>query len=194
MPSTDTKQLLYKSIEEISTLYRKKEVSPVEITEATLDRLQELEPRLNAFVTVLGEQSLAKARKAEAIFIKGENASKLLGIPVSLKDIFMTKGIRTSLGSRIMKDFVPEEDAFVYSALQDNGAIIIGKNNMLEFAYGSVHPDYGQCNNPWNVSRTAGGSSTGSGASVAVGIGYASIGTDTGGSSAFHLPFVVLWG
>ncbi|WP_409288277.1 amidase [Peribacillus sp. SCS-37] len=182
MPSTDTKLMLYKSIQEIGTLYRKKEVSPVEITEATLDRLQELEGRLNAFVTVLGEQALAKARKAEAVFVKGENASKLFGIPVSLKDIFMTKGIRTSLGSRIMKDFVPEEDAFVYSALQDNGAIIIGKNNMLEFAYGSVHPDYGQCNNPWNVSRTAGGSSTGSGASVAAGIGYASIGTDTGGS------------
>jgi aspartyl-tRNA(Asn)/glutamyl-tRNA(Gln) amidotransferase subunit A len=182
LPSTDTKQLLYHSIEEIGTLYRKKEVSPLEITEATLDRLQELEPKLNAFITVLSEQALAKARKAEAAFLDGANVSKLFGIPVSLKDIFMTKGIRTSLGSRIMKDFVPDEDAFVYRALQDTGAIIVGKNNMLEFAYGSVHQDYGQCNNPWNVSRTAGGSSTGSGASVAAGIGYASIGTDTGGS------------
>ncbi|MGG3468537.1 amidase [Neobacillus pocheonensis] len=182
MPTTDLKQLLFKSIEEISNLYRKKEVSPVEITEATLERLQKLEPKLNAFVTVLAEQALVKAKMAESAFIKGEKVSKLFGIPVSLKDIFMTKGIRTSLGSRILQDFVPDEDAFVYQALQDTGAIIIGKNNMLEFAYGSVHPDYGQCNNPWNVNRTAGGSSTGSGASVSAGIGYASIGTDTGGS------------
>ncbi|MEH7482300.1 amidase [Neobacillus drentensis] len=182
MPTKEMKQLLFKSIDEIGKLYRKKEVSPVEITEMTFARLNELEPKLNAFTTVLSDQALANARVAELAFVKGENVSKLFGIPVSLKDIFMTKGIRTSLGSRILKDFVPEEDAFVYKALQEAGAIIIGKNNMLEFAYGSVHPDYGQCNNPWNINRTAGGSSTGSAASVAAGIGFASIGTDTGGS------------
>jgi aspartyl-tRNA(Asn)/glutamyl-tRNA(Gln) amidotransferase subunit A len=176
------KQLLFKSIDEMGSLYRKRVVSPVEITEATLDRLHDLEPKLNAYITVLAEQALEKAKIAESAFLKGENVSKLFGIPVSLKDIFLTKGIRTSVGSRILKDYVPDENAFVYQALQDAGAIIIGKNNMLEFAYGSVHPDYGQCNNPWNVNHTAGGSSTGSGASVAAGIGFASIGTDTGGS------------
>jgi aspartyl-tRNA(Asn)/glutamyl-tRNA(Gln) amidotransferase subunit A len=182
LPTNDVKQLLFESIDEIGKLYRKKELSPVEVTAATLERLQELEPQLNAFVTVLGDQAMAKAKEAETLFAKGGEAGRLTGIPVSVKDIFTTKGIRTSLGSRIMKDHVPDEDAYVYTALQAAGAVIIGKNNMLEFAYGSVHPDYGQCNNPWNINRTAGGSSTGSAASVAAGIGFASIGTDTGGS------------
>ncbi|PLR77029.1 amidase [Bacillus sp. V3-13] len=182
MATKEMEQLLFKSINEVGQLYRKKEVSPVEVTGSTLKRLHELEPKLNAFITVLSDQALAKAKEAETAFIKGEKVGRLSGIPVSVKDIFMTKGIRTSLGSRIMKNYVPNEDAFVYRALQDSGAIIIGKNHMLEFAYGSIHPDYGQCNNPWNVNRTAGGSSTGSGASVAAGIGFASIGTDTGGS------------
>lgn len=182
MTTMEMKQLLFKSIDEIGRLYREKEVSPVEVTKATLERLHELEPKLNAFVTVLEDQALAQAAEAEETFVKGDQTGSLYGIPVSLKDIFMTTGIRTSMGSRILKDYVPAEDAFVYKALKEAGAVIIGKNNMLEFAYGSIHPDYGQCNNPWNVNRTAGGSSTGSGASVAAGIGFASIGTDTGGS------------
>ncbi|WP_186725658.1 amidase [Planomicrobium sp. CPCC 101110] len=182
MPANDVKQLLFESIDDIGKLYRKKEVSPVEVTSATLERLHELEPQLNAFVTVLADQAMERAKAAESLFAKGGEAGRLEGIPVSIKDIFTTKGIRTSLGSRIMKDHVPDEDAYVYQALQEAGAIIIGKNNMLEFAYGSVHPDYGQCNNPWNPKRTAGGSSTGSAASVAAGIGFASLGTDTGGS------------
>ncbi|MDN7242937.1 amidase [Planococcus sp. N028] len=182
MPTNDVKHLLFESIDEIGKLYRSKEVSPVEVTAATLERLHELEPQLNAFVTVLDDQAMAKAKAAEALFAKGTEAGRLVGIPVSIKDIFTTKGIRTSLGSRILKDHVPDTDAFVYTALKEAGAVIIGKNNMLEFAYGSVHPDYGQCNNPWNVNRTSGGSSTGSASSVAAGIGFASIGTDTGGS------------
>ncbi len=115
--------------------------------------------------------------------------SKLTGIPVSIKDIFDTRGIRTSLGSRIMRDYVPETDAHVYTALQRAGAITFGKNNMLEFAYGFVHPDYGQCNNPWDTNRTSGGSSSGSASSVAAGIGYASIGTDTAGSIRIPASF-----
>jgi aspartyl-tRNA(Asn)/glutamyl-tRNA(Gln) amidotransferase subunit A len=174
--------LLFSTIEEIGSLYRKKEVSPVDIMEATLQRLNELEPKLNAFITVLSDHAIKQAREAESLFLKGEGLGKLVGIPISVKDIFMTKGIRTSLGSRIMKDLVPDEDAHVYTALRKSGAIVFGKNNMLEFAYGSVHPDYGQCNNPWDINRTAGGSSTGSASSVAAGIGFASIGTDTGGS------------
>ncbi|MDN7246172.1 amidase [Planococcus shenhongbingii] len=182
MPINNIKDLLFESIEEIGLLYRKKEVSPVEVTEATLERLHALEPKLNAFITVLADQAMGQAKAAEAVFVNGGEAGRLTGIPVSLKDIFMTKGIRTTVGSRILKDYVPDEDAFVYKALQEAGAVIIGKNNMLEFAYGSVHPDYGQCNNPWDVNRTAGGSSTGSASSVGAGIGFASIGTDTGGS------------
>jgi aspartyl-tRNA(Asn)/glutamyl-tRNA(Gln) amidotransferase subunit A len=182
MANRTIKELLFKPIEEVGDLYRKKEVSPVEIMRLTLEQLYTLEPQLNAFITVFKNQAMEDAVKAEKVFLKGERAGKLTGIPVSVKDIFMTKGIRTSLGSRIMKDFVPDQDAYVYQALRKSGATIIGKNNMLEFAYGSIHPDYGQCNNPWDVKRTAGGSSTGSASSVAAGIGFASIGTDTGGS------------
>jgi aspartyl-tRNA(Asn)/glutamyl-tRNA(Gln) amidotransferase subunit A len=177
-----TNDLLFLSIEELGQLYRKKHISPVEVTKGTINRLEELEPKLNAFITVLAEQALEQAALAEKAFLKGEEVGKLFGVPVSIKDLFYTKGIRTSLGSRIMQDFIPEEDAYVYHALKNAGAIIIGKNNMLEFAYGSVHPDYGQCNNPWDLTRTAGGSSSGSASSVAAGIGYASLGTDTGGS------------
>ncbi|MCQ6268353.1 amidase [Fictibacillus sp. WQ 8-8] len=176
------KDLLFKTINEIAAMYRKKEISPIEVTEATLERLDELEPQLNAFVTVLADEALIQAKKAEEAFVKGRDVGKLYGVPVSIKDIFNTKGIRTSLGSRIMQDNVPSDDAFVYTALKEAGAVVFGKTNMLEFAYGSVHSDYGQCNNPWNVNRTAGGSSTGSGSSVAAGIGFGSIGTDTGGS------------
>lgn len=175
-------ELLYKSIDEIGQMYRKKEVSPYEVTKATFERLAELEPKLNAFVTVLKNEALEQAKNAESAFLKGEEVGKLYGIPVSLKDIFDTKGIRTSLGSRIMKDNVPTQNSYVYDALVKSGAIMFGKTNMLEFAYGAVHPDYGQCNNPWDVTRTSGGSSSGSAASVAAGIGFGSIGTDTGGS------------
>lgn len=182
MANPTMKDLLFKSIEEVGDMYRKKEVSPVEIMTLTLEQLYSLEPQLNAFITIFKDKAMEDAVQAEKLFLKGERAGSLTGIPVSVKDIFMTKGIRTSLGSRIMKDFVPEQDAYVYQALKKSGAIVIGKTNMLEFAYGSVHPDYGQCNNPWDVKRTAGGSSTGSASSVAAGIGFASIGTDTGGS------------
>ncbi|MEH7483824.1 amidase [Neobacillus drentensis] len=176
------RDLLFKTIDEIGTLYRRKEVSPVEVTKATLERLDELEPKLNAFITVMAEEAILQAKEAEAVFLKGETVGKLYGVPVSIKDIFNTKGIKTTLGSRILQNHVPEEDSYLYTALISSGAIIFGKNNMLEFAYGSVHPDYGQCNNPWDVNRTSGGSSTGSASSVAAGIGFASIGTDTGGS------------
>ncbi|WP_409288271.1 amidase [Peribacillus sp. SCS-37] len=182
MEIKSAKDLLFETIDEIGVLYRRKEVSPVEVTKATLERLDELEPKLNAFITVMAEEALLKAKEAEAVFLKGEAAGKLYGVPVSIKDIFHTKGIKTTLGSRILQNYIPNEDACLFTALKSSGAIIFAKNNMLEFAYGSVHPDYGQCNNPWDIHRTSGGSSTGSASSVAAGIGFASIGTDTGGS------------
>lgn len=182
MESRVDKELLFSSIDDLHSRYKSREVSPVEVLETTLGRLEELEPKLNAFITVLPELAMEQAREAEALFSKGESKSKLTGVPVSIKDIFATEGIRTSMASRIMKEFVPDYDAYVYRALRNAGAVVFGKNNMLEFAYGFMHPDYGQCNNPWDTSRTAGGSSTGSAASVASGVGFASIGTDTGGS------------
>ncbi len=184
-----SEDLLFLSIDDLHSMYRAGDVSPVEVLESTLARLEELEPKLNAFITVLSEEANKQAREAEARFSRGELASKLTGIPVSIKDIFDTRGIRTSLGSRIMRDHIPETDAHVYTALKRAGAVIFGKNNMLEFAYGFVHPDYGQCNNPWNTNRTSGGSSSGSASSVAAGIGYASIGTDTAGSIRIPASF-----
>ncbi len=182
-------RLALASIDAPHASYRAKEVSPVEVLEATLERLEELEPRLNAFVTVLSEEAEREAREAEDLFLRGAPTNKLTGVPISIKDIFDTKGIRTTVGSRIMKDNVPDRDAYVYSALKRAGAVVFGKNNMLEFAYGFVHPDYGQCNNPWDTNRTAGGSSSGSASSVAAGIGYGSIGTDTGGSIRIPASF-----
>lgn len=184
-----SEKLLFSSIDDVHSMYKAREVSPVEILEATLARLEELEPKLNAFVTVLSEEALSQAKEAEARFARGELTSKMTGIPVSIKDIFDTQGIRTSLGSRIMRDYIPEKDAHVYTCLKAAGAVVFGKNNMLEFAYGFVHPDYGQCNNPWDTNRTSGGSSSGSASSVAAGIGYASIGTDTGGSIRIPASF-----
>jgi aspartyl-tRNA(Asn)/glutamyl-tRNA(Gln) amidotransferase subunit A len=181
--------LLFSSIDHVHAMYKAGEVSPVEVLEATLARLEELEPELNAFVTILPEAAHEQAREAEARFARGEPTSMMTGIPVSIKDIFDTQGIRTSLGSRIMRDYVPARDARIYSGLKRAGAVVFGKNNMLEFAYGFVHPDYGQCNNPWDTNRTAGGSSSGSASSVAAGIGYASIGTDTGGSIRIPAAF-----
>ena len=184
-----SEKLLFSSIDEVHSLYKSKELSPVEVLEAVLERLEDLEPMLNAFITTLSEEAREQAKKAEGLFSKGEPTSKLTGIPVSVKDIFMTEGIRTTMGSRIMKDHVPDYDAYVYTALKSSGAVVFGKNSMLEFAYGFVHPDYGQCNNPWDTNRTAGGSSSGSASSVAAGIGYASIGTDTGGSIRIPASF-----
>jgi aspartyl-tRNA(Asn)/glutamyl-tRNA(Gln) amidotransferase subunit A len=187
--SEASRVILRSSIDDLHSLYEKREVSPVEVLEAVLERLEQLEPRLNAFVTMLPEEARKQAKEAENLFSKGEPTSKLTGIPVSIKDIFMTDGIRTTVGSRIMKDHVPDYDASVYTVLKSSGAVVFGKNNMLEFAYGFVHPDYGQCNNPWDTNRTAGGSSSGSASSVAAGIGHASIGTDTGGSIRIPASF-----
>lgn len=184
-----SRDLLFSSIDNLHSMYEAREASPVEVLEATLERLEELEPRLNAFVTVLSEEAVSQAKEAEGRFVRGEPTSKMTGIPVSIKDIFDTRGVRTSLGSRIMRDYIPDKDAYVYARLKEAGAVVFGKNNMLEFAYGFVHPDYGQCNNPWDTNRTAGGSSSGSASSVAAGIGYASIGTDTGGSVRIPASF-----
>jgi aspartyl-tRNA(Asn)/glutamyl-tRNA(Gln) amidotransferase subunit A len=159
-----------------------REISPVELTGAVLERIEALNGTLNAFITVLAEQALADAKTAETEMLGGGYRGPLHGIPVSVKDLFATKGIRTTAGSRILANSVPDEDATVVERLHAAGAVIVGKNNMLEFAYASVHPDYGATPNPWDLTRSTSGSSSGSGAAVAAGMGYGSLGTDTGGS------------
>jgi aspartyl-tRNA(Asn)/glutamyl-tRNA(Gln) amidotransferase subunit A len=176
------KELLFASISDVASLYRAKEISPMELLQALFQTADELEPYLNAFISFLREPALQSAKRAEDAFLRGDTVPLLTGIPISFKDLIYTKGIKTTCGSRILHDFVPDHSATVVEKLEQQGAVMFGKTNLLEFAYGVVHPDYGQCNNPWDVGRTAGGSSSGSAASIAAGLGFASIGTDTGGS------------
>ncbi|RHW38037.1 amidase [Neobacillus notoginsengisoli] len=170
------------SIVELAHQYRTKEISPVEIVDATFQRIKEQDGMLNSFITVLESEALEQAKKAEKTFMENEDVHVLSGIPFSVKDLFDTDGIRTTCGSKILKDYVPSTTAPIIKELEELGAVLIGKTNMLEFAYGIVHPDYDQTNNPWNPAKTSGGSSGGSAASVAAGLGFFSLGSDTGGS------------
>jgi aspartyl-tRNA(Asn)/glutamyl-tRNA(Gln) amidotransferase subunit A len=187
MSDTD---LAFASIEEVGKLFRKRKLSPVELTKLMLARIEQLNPKLNAYITVTAELALAQAKKAEAELFaprgrKGHrDRGPLHGIPISLKDNIYTAGIRTTAGSKILRDFIPKEDAAVVAQLKHAGAVLLGKTNMHEFAYGvtSNNPHYGPVRNPWDLSRIPGGSSGGSAAAVAAGLCYGSIGTDTGGS------------
>ena len=157
------------------------DIGSVELTQACLDRIEEWNPELNAFVTVCGESALEGARRADAGRASG---GALAGIPIAHKDIFCTRGVRTTAGSRILDNFVPPYDATVVERLAQDGALLIGKTNMDEFAMGSSNETSyaGPVRNPWNLSRSPGGSSGGSAAAVAAGLVPAATGTDTGGS------------
>jgi len=172
------------TISELSQRLRRKEVSPVEITRACLERIEKLNPELNAFITVTAESALAEARAAEAEIARGEWRGLLHGVPVALKDLIDTAGVRTTSASALHKDRVPEQDASVVQRLRRAGAVIVGKNNLHEFAYGgsSLVSYFGDTHNPWDHDRITGGSSGGSAAAVVAGLAYASIGTDTAGS------------
>lgn len=174
----------FHSISEVAEGLRRKEVSPVEITRACLERIEKLNPALNAFITVTAESALAEARAAEAEIGRGEWRGPLHGVPVALKDLIDTANVRTTAGSALYKDRVPERDAEVVRRLRQAGAVIVGKNNLHEFAYGgsSLVSYFGEVHNPWDVGRMAGGSSGGSVAAVVAGLAYATIGTDTAGS------------
>jgi len=175
---------LQSSILELSGLLRSREISPVDLTKDCLARIEKLNPVLNAFITVTADSALAQARQAEAEIQRGEWRGPLHGIPLALKDLIDTAGILTTAGSALFKSRVPSEDAAVARRLKDAGAVLLGKQNLHEFAYGgsSVVSHYGPVRNPWNPAHISGGSSGGSAASVAVGLGYAAIGTDTAGS------------
>src|SRR6184192_3800941 len=182
--------LAFASIEQIGRLFRKRKLSPVELTRFMLARIEQLNAKLNAYLTVTAELALAQAKKAEAeLFAPRGGKSRrdrgpLHGIPISLKDNIYTKDVRTTAGSKILKDFVPEHDATVVAELKEAGAVVLGKTNLHEFAYGVTtnNPHFGPARNPWDLSRIPGGSSGGSAAAVAAGLCYGSVGTDTGGS------------
>lgn len=170
------------SIAEIHSLCRDRKVSSVEIVRALVAWIERDEEKLNAWITIRREEAFVEALHAERDFTQGGKVGTLRGIPVALKDNIDMLSVRTTCAARIMADHMPTRDASVARKLCEAGAIIRGKNNLLEFAYGIVHSDFGQCNNPWDLGRTAGGSSSGGAASVSAGHIYAAIGTDTGGS------------
>ncbi len=172
------------TIVEIAPRLRRREVSPVELTRACLERIEKLNPTLNAFITVTAESALAEAHAAETEIARGEWRGPLHGIPVALKDLIDTAGTRTTAASALYQNRVPTEDAEVVRRLRRAGAVLLGKNNLHEFAYGgsSLVSLFGEIRNPRNVAHIAGGSSGGSAAAVAAGLCYAAIGTDTAGS------------
>jgi aspartyl-tRNA(Asn)/glutamyl-tRNA(Gln) amidotransferase subunit A len=172
------------SISEAAELLRQKKISPVELATACLDRIKRLNPVLNAFITVTHESALAEARVAEDEIQRGRWRGPLHGIPIGLKDLIDTAGVRTTCGSALFAERVPTEDAFVVQRLKRAGAVLLGKQNLQEFAYGgtSASSHYGPVHNPWNPRHIAGGSSGGSAAAVAAGMCFGAIGSDTGGS------------
>ena len=173
-----------RSIAEISELLRRGDVSPVELTRECLDRIEEISPTLNAFITVTADSALAEAQRAETEIRSGNWRGPLHGVPIGLKDLIDTAGVRTTAGSAVFKDRIPAEDADVVVKLKAAGAVILGKQNLHEFAYGgsSLVSHFGPARNPVNPEFIAGGSSGGSAAAVASGMCYAAIGTDTAGS------------
>jgi aspartyl-tRNA(Asn)/glutamyl-tRNA(Gln) amidotransferase subunit A len=171
------------SLEEIAARIRGRQVSAEETVRACLERIERLEPQLGAFITVTGDAALAAARAADRAMARGATG-RLYGVPIALKDLFDTAGVRTTAGSKIFADRVPTEDAVVVTRLLEEGAIVIGKTNLHEWAFGvtTQNPHFGPTRNPWDLARIPGGSSGGSGAAVAAGLCYGALGSDTGGS------------
>jgi aspartyl-tRNA(Asn)/glutamyl-tRNA(Gln) amidotransferase subunit A len=177
-------ELAFASIEPLAQQLRKKKLSPLELIETMLARIETFNPQLNAYLTVTAEQALGDARRAEREILRGRWRGLLHGVPISLKDNIYTLGVRTTAGSKILRDFIPQRDATVVRRLRAAGAIVLGKTNLHEFAYGVTtnNPHFGPTRNPWDPARIPGGSSGGSAAAVAAGLCIASVGSDTGGS------------
>ena len=167
-----------------SLAVQKKEVSPVALTRACLERVERLNPKLNAFITVTAQSALESAAAAEAEIARGEWKGPLHGIPLAVKDLIETAGVKTTAASALLKDYVPTTDAEVIRRLKAAGAVLLGKLNLHEFAYGgsAIIGHFGPARNPWNTAHVCGGSSSGSGAAVAACLCYGAIGTDTAGS------------
>jgi aspartyl-tRNA(Asn)/glutamyl-tRNA(Gln) amidotransferase subunit A len=177
-------ELVYASIAGLAPRLAAKELSPLEVTEAALARIEELEPRLNAFITVTAENARHAARAAEAAILAGNYLGPLHGIPVAIKDLYATRGVATTYGSPLYADWVPDFDAAAVERLKRAGAVILGKTNLHELAYGttSANAHYGPVHNPWRLDHHPGGSSGGSSAAVAAGLACGAMGSDTGAS------------
>jgi len=178
--------LAFAPVADLARMIARKEVSPVEVVRVHLERIAALDATLRAYITVCDEAALAAARAAESALAAGRPVGALHGVPVALKDLYDTAGVRTTGGSKILADRVPEADATVVRRLKEAGAIVLGKLHMVEFAYGpeGLNAHHGAPRNPWDAAaaRMPGGSSSGSGVAVAAGLAAAALGSDTGGS------------
>ena len=183
--------LLDLTISELAPRIESREVSPVDLTEAALARAEGLQPKLNSWITLLPERALDQARRLESEIAEGNYRGPLHGIPIGIKDNIATAGIRTTVGSLVLSDNVPDEDARVVTLCEEAGAIMLGKENLEEFAAGATsnNPHYGAVHNPWGLDHIPGGSSGGGGANVAAGVTFASLGTDLGGSVRLPATF-----
>ena len=174
--------LYFKTLREVAALIETRQLSPVEVTEGMLERIQHLDGRLKSYATVTADQAMVAARAAEKEIQGGSYRGPLHGIPVAVKDLCFTKGVRTMGGTRVLADYLPDYDATVVTRLAAAGAVLLGKLNLTEGAMGGYHPDRDAPVNPWNAERWPGASSSGSGVATAAGLCYGSLGSDTGGS------------
>jgi aspartyl-tRNA(Asn)/glutamyl-tRNA(Gln) amidotransferase subunit A len=179
-----TDELCLLPLEDVARMIEARDVSPVDVTKAVLARIERLNPQLNAYMTITAANALQAAVAAEREIVDGAYRGPLHGVPVAVKDLYATKGVRTTAGSKILTDWVPDHDAAVVEKLRGAGAIVIGKLGMHEWAFGttSANVHFGPIRNPWDTARIPGGSSGGSGAATAAGLAFATLGSDTGGS------------
>lgn len=177
-------ELCFLTLSEQAGLIRNRQVSPVEVVASVLGQIERVDGEINSFITVMAEAAFSAAREAEKEITRGRYRGRLHGIPIALKDVLGTKGVRTTAGSRLLRDFVPDHDATVVSRLREAGAVILGKTGLYEFAYSVMtsNPLYGEARNPWDPARMTGGSSSGSAAAVAAFECSTALGSDTGGS------------
>lgn len=191
-----TDDIAFMSATTMAAAIRARKLSPVEVTQTILERIERLNPRLNAYLTVDGEGAMQAARRAEEAVSKGGEIGPLHGVPVSVKDLVCVKGLRTTFGSLLYRDNVPDHDAGAVERLRAAGAIILGKTNTPEFGLmGTTENRLGEpCRNPWNLERTCGGSSGGAASAVAAGLGPLAVGTDGGGSVRIPSAFCGLFG
>ncbi|MEZ5832633.1 MAG: amidase [Dongiaceae bacterium] len=174
--------LCLSTIADLGAAFRNQSLSPVEVTQLCLDRIAKLDSTLNAFVSVQQAEAIVQAENAERELAGSHDRGPLHGVPVAIKDLIDVAGVPTTFASRAGSPHMASSDATLVRNLRQAGAVILGKTNLLEYAYGAVHPDFGQTNNPWDPHRTSGGSSGGSAAAVAAGLCFGAVGTDTGGS------------
>src|SRR5262249_33208388 len=189
-------ELVWRPAFELAALIRTKQVSPVELTEAVLTRIDALNPRLNAYCLVAHDVARRGAREAEIAVVKREPLGALHGVPLSIKDLIFTRGLRTTGGSRLFAEAVPEDDAVAVARLRAAGGVVLGKTTTSEFGHKALteSPLFGVTRNPWNVELTPGGSSGGAAVAVASGLGPIALGTDAGGSVRIPASFCGVYG